>query len=124
MKEKRKVGRPKLADNKLKKESIIVSSIISIMVVVIVLLASSILFRNVKFEDISGSVIRKNTDYCEVEDGSIICGPSVTKLTYKVDNNEEVEVSKDINSINVKVGNYNKLTYCYTSSDKSEVCYK
>lgn len=122
--DKRNVGRPRLADSKLKKESVIVSTIVILLLAIISVFSFNILSMNFNYKDISGSVRNNNLDSCMIKNNLLSCGPNVTHLKYKLDNNDYVEVKKEYRAIKMKLDNYNNITYCYNSINGSEVCNK
>ena len=123
MKENRKVGRPKLADSKLKKESLIVSLIVITLIVIVGLIGFQILtIDNPK--DLSGTVYNSHVNSCILENDVINCGPNVVYLKYKVDNNDYVEIEKKKNNIRKIISSYNKVTMCYKTNNSELICTK
>lgn len=120
---KNKVGRPKLADKKLIKESVIVSIIIIIMLGIISFVTYRMLaISNMK--SLKGTIYNSHVNSCILENDVINCGPNVIYLKYKIDNNDYVEIEKKKNNIYKKIGSYNSVNMCYKTNNSELVCTK
>ena len=122
--EKNKVGRPKLADDKTKKESLFVCLFVFIVTIIVAVLGYNILTINFNSNDLVGTVYNDHVNSCVVKDGMIDCGPNVTYMKYKLDDQKEVELSKEDESIEVKLGKYKKINVCYKTDKTDLVCNK
>lgn len=119
---KNKVGRPKLADDKLKRESLIVSVSILLVCTIISVIAYKIITIDFDPKYAVGTIYNTHVTSCIINNNLIDCGPSVTYLKYKIDDNNYIEVNKDYNSIKVSLDNYKKLKYCYKTNKTDLIC--
>lgn len=119
---KNKVGRPKLADSKLKRESLIVSLSVLFVCVIISAIAYKIITIDFDPKYAVGTIYNTHPTSCIVNNNMIDCGPSVTYLKYKIDDNDYIEVNKDYKSIKVTLNNYKKLKYCYKTNNTDLIC--
>ena len=119
---KNKVGRPKLADAKLKKESLFVAGgmILSVLVATVFGIATLKVEYDPKYY--VGTIYNTHVDSCIIEKNTISCGPSVTYLKYKVDNNSYNELRKKDQSIKVKLNKFESLKYCYKTDSSKLKC--
>lgn len=118
--QKNKVGRPRLADKKLKNESIIVSLIVLVLLVIIAVIGFNILTINYNPKYSVGTIYNTHVNSCVVENNQIKCGPNVTYMKYKLDDGEYEEFNKTNSSITVKLSNYKKINVCY-KTDKIDL---
>ncbi len=121
---KNKVGRPKKADKKLKKESIIVSIVILLILTVIGILGFNVLTINYNPKYVVGNVYNANVNSCMVQDNKIVCGPNVTYMKYKLDNEKYIEINKEDKNISVKLSKYNNIKICYKTNNTDLRCNK
>lgn len=122
--EKAKVGRPKLADLKTKKESIFVCIFILIVSIVIIILGYNILTIDFNPKYMVGTVYNDHVNSCIIEKNIIDCGPNVNFMKYKIDDGSYVEMYKKDESINNKVSDYKILEVCYTTRKTDLKCIK
>ena len=101
-KEKNKVGRPKLADKKLLKESILYVSILGIILVVFVFCGYNILSIQSGKKLDSRIIYNDHVNSCVVRNDTLDCGPNVEYLKYTIDG-KETEMHKEDGCINVKL---------------------
>ena len=120
--EKKKVGRPKLADPKLKKESIYVSIYVLIITIISCIFVFKILTINYNPKYMVGTIYNDHVNSCVIKDGIIDCGPNVTYMKYKLDKSNYKEIIKENISISKKVGNYKTIEYCFKTSDSNIKC--
>lgn len=71
--EKNKVGRPKLADKKLKKESIIVISVVILLMMVTFYCGFKILTFNFDVKKTVGTVYNDHVNSCVIKNNKIDC---------------------------------------------------
>lgn len=121
---KNKVGRPKLADKDLKKESIIVSVVVLVILVVIGILGFNVLTINYNPKYSVGNVYNPYVNSCVVNDNKINCGPNVTYMKYKLDDNEYIEVNKEEKNISVELSKYQNIKICYKTNNTDLRCNK
>lgn len=122
--EKAKVGRPKLADEKLKRESIIVCVFVLIVVIIIGILAYKTLTIDYDPRYMVGTVYNDHVNACVIKDKTIDCGPNVSYLKYRIGNGEYQEVTKTDTVIKVSVKDVKNVDYCYKTSDGQMKCKK
>ncbi len=121
---KNKVGRPKLADKNLKKESIIVSVVVLIILTVIGVLGFNVLTISYNPKYMVGNVYNTNVNSCMVKNNKISCGPNVTYMKYKLDDNKYIEVNKEEKNILVKLSKYKNIKICYKTDNTDLRCNK
>ena len=120
--EKKKVGRPKLADIKLKRESILVILFAIVCVSIIGVFSYKVLKMEFVPSKVEGLVFNKNINTCIFEDNYIKCGPNVTYMKYSNDNKTYKEYKKDITNILVEVSSKENLRVCYKNNSKKTIC--
>lgn len=120
--EKKKVGRPKLADGKLKKESLLVVLFAIVCISIIGVFSYKVLKMEFVPAKIEGLVFNKNINTCIVENNYIKCGPNVTYMKYSNDNKNYKEYDKDNSNIKVEVSNKENLRVCYKTNTKKTIC--
>lgn len=118
--EKNKVGRPKLADSKTKKESIFICIFTIVVITIVAILGYNILTIDFNPKYNVGSIYNTHVSSCIIEDKKIDCGPNVTYMKYKLDNEGWIEVSKQDKSIEVALDNNKKVEFCY-KTDKTDI---
>ena len=123
-KEKSKVGRPKLADKKTKKESLFICLFILVVIVIVAILGYNILTIDFNPKYNSASVYNKNIASCVMEENNIKCGPRVTNMKYKINDGDYTEVSKEKENIKVALPSYEKIKICYKTNDTEFKCSK
>lgn len=117
-----KVGRPKLADDKLKKESWIVSISVLCVAIIIAIISYKILTIDFNPKYMVGTIYNTHVNSCIIDNKKIDCGPEVIYLKYKIDDNEYIEINKEYESINVLLKDYKKLSYCYKTKKNELTC--
>lgn len=122
--EKAKVGRPKLADNKTKKESLLVCLFVFVVIAIVAVLGFNILALNFNSKYLVGMVYNDHVNSCVVENNTVDCGPNVVQMRYKLDDKDYVEVLKEDKSIEVRIDNYNDVEVCYKTDKTDMVCDK
>lgn len=122
--DKNKVGRPKLADSKTKKESIFICVFIIVVIVIVVVLGYNILTIDFNPKYNVGTIYNTHVSSCIIEDKKIDCGPNVTYMKYKLNDENWIEVYKDDKSIEVSLNNYNKINACYKTDKTDLICNK
>ncbi len=120
--EKNKVGRPKLADKKLKKESIIVVSVVILLMIVTFYCGFKILTFNFDVKNTVGTVYNNHINSCIIENDKIDCGPNVVKLKYKINKDDYKEIEKEDSSIKVKIEKSINRKFCYQVKDSEYKC--
>ena len=71
-----------------------------------------------------GTVYNDHIRSCVVKNKKIDCGPLVTNIKYKLDDNSYVELAKEDESIKVDVKNYKSIDVCYKTKDTDYKCLK
>ena len=71
-----------------------------------------------------GTVYNDHIRSCVVKNKKIDCGPLVTNMKYKLDDNSYVELAKEDKSIKVDVKNYKSIAVCYKTKDTDYKCLK
>ena len=120
--EKRKVGRPKLADSKLKKESLLVSIGMLVSVTIATLLGIGVLRVEFDPKYTVGTIYNTHVNSCVIENHKISCGPAVIYMKYKVDNGAYTELRKQDKSIKVNLKKFTNIKYCYKTNRSKMVC--
>lgn len=118
--EKNKVGRPKLADNKLKKESILICAFVIVTLAIFAFLGFNIITISFNSKYLVGTVYNDHVNTCKIENDKIDCGPNVTYMKYSTDGKNYKEVVKEDNSINVKVDNAHNVKVCYKKNNDND----
>ena len=121
---KNKVGRPKLADSKTKKESIFICIFVLIIIGIVAILGYNILTIDFNPKYNVASVYNKNIGSCTINENKIECGPRVTNIKYKIDDNQYVEVSKETSNIEINLPSYKKINLCYKTKNTNYNCIK
>lgn len=109
--EKLKVGRPKLADKSLKRESALYVALILVFTFVIMFFGYKILYISIDSNNLKANVYNDHVNSCIYKDGYIDCGPNVEYLKYMNNEKEYIEVSKVDKSIKAKTFNYKDAVY-------------
>lgn len=122
--EKNPVGRPKLADAKTKKESIIVGVFVLAIITIVGIIGYNIIMMDFNPKYNVGTVYNDHIKSCVVKNKKIDCGPLVTNMKYKLDDNSYVELTKEDKSIKVDVKNYKSIDVCYKTKDTDFKCLK
>lgn len=122
--EKNKVGRPRLADSKTKKESIFVGLFVLIVITIVGVIGYNIIMMEFNPKYNVGTVYNDHIRSCVVKNKKIDCGPLVTNMKYKLDDNSYVELAKEDESIKVDVKNYKSIDVCYKTKDTDYKCLK
>lgn len=117
--EKNPVGRPKLADKKLIKESIFVCIFVFVITLFIAYNGYQIITIDNKF-NYSASVYNDHINTCKISNNIIDCGPNVTYMKYSYDNINYKEIYKEDKSIKVKYNNKN-IKVCYKLKNNDEL---
>ena len=120
--EKKKVGRPKLADIKLKKESIFVALFALVCVSIIGVFSYKVLKMEFIPRKVEGLAFNKNINVCIVEKDYIKCGPNVTYMKYSNDNKNYKEYIKELSNIKVEISDKDNLRVCYKTNSKKIIC--
>lgn len=122
--EKAKVGRPKLADEKMKRESIIMCVFITIVLIIIAILGYKTLTIDFDPRYMVGTVYNDHVNSCVIKNSTIDCGPNVSYLKYQVGKEAYQEVSKEDKVIIVKIKDVKNVNYCYKVNDGELKCKK
>lgn len=122
--EKNKVGRPRLADSKTKKESIFVGLFVLIVITIVGVIGYNIIMMDFNPKYNVGTIYNDHIRSCVVKNKKIDCGPLVTNIKYKLDDNSYVELAKEDESIKVDVKNYKSIDVCYKTKDTDYKCLK
>ena len=112
--EKNPVGRPKLADSKTKKESLLVGLFVLAIITIVGVIGYNIIMMDFNPKYNVGTVYNDHIKSCVVKNKKIDCGPLVTNMKYKLDDNSYVELTKEDKSIDV----------CYKTKDTDFKCLK
>lgn len=120
-KEQRKVGRPKLADDKLKRESIIVCLFMFVTVSIFAFIGYSILTISFNPKYLVGTVYNDHINTCKISKREIDCGPNVSYIKYTTDGNTYKELTKGDKSIKVKLSNAGNVKVCYKISNNEKL---
>lgn len=118
--EKNKVGRPKLADSKTKKESIFICIFTIVVIIIVAILDYNILTIDFNPKYNVAKIYNTHVSSCIIEDKKIDCGPNVTYMKYKLNDENWIEVDKDYKSIEIKLDDYKKVEFCY-KTDKTDI---
>ena len=110
-----KVGRPKLADKKLLKESIIVVAVVLLLVSITSFYGFKILSLYVQKPNLTANVVNVNPNSCVFSNKIITCGKNVNYMMYSVDNKKYQEIYKQKANIRVKT-NSNTVTVFYKNN--------
>ena len=124
MKKKDPVGRPKLADSKTKKESLLVGLFVLAIITIVGIIGYNIIMMDFNPKYNVGTVYNDHIKSCVVKNKKIDCGPLVTNMKYKLDDNSYVELTKGDKSIKVDVKNYKSIDVCYKTKDTDFKCLK
>lgn len=122
--EKKKVGRPKLADSKTKKESIFVSLFVFVVIIIVAILGFNILTIGFNPKYAVASVHNNHVNSCVVEDNKIDCGPNVTYVKYKIGSGSYTELTKQEKSIEIPLKNEKDVEVCYKTNNMDLRCNK
>ena len=101
--EKNPVGRPKLADSKTKKESLLVGLFVLAIITIVGIIGYNIIMMDFNPKYNVGTVYNDHIKSCVVKNKKIDCGPLVTNMKYKLDDNSYVELTKEDKSIKVDI---------------------
>lgn len=121
---KNKVGRPKLADAKLKKESLFVVGGMMLSVLIATILGIATLKVDYDPKYYVGTIYNTHVSSCVIEKNKLDCGPNVIYLKYKIDNKNYIELRKKDKSIEVDLGKVKTIKYCYKTNDSNLKCNK
>lgn len=121
---KNKVGRPRLADDRLKFESIIVCLFVIVMCIALAFVSFKILSIDFNTNKLSGSIINDHINSCILDNNKIDCGPNVTYLKYKVNDGKYIKIEKDNKPINVIINKSDKISFCYKTNNTNLICDK
>lgn len=121
---KNKVGRPRLADDRLKFESIIVCLFVIVMCIALAFVSFKILSIDFNTNRLSGSIINDHINSCILDNNKIDCGPNVTYLKYKVNDGKYIKIEKDNKPINVIINKSDKISFCYKTNNTNLICDK
>ena len=122
--EKNKVGRPRLADSKTKKESLLVGLFVLAIITIVGVIGYNIIMMEFNPKYNVGTIYNDHIKSCVVKNKKIDCGPLVTNMKYKLDDNSYVELAKEDESIKVDVKNYKSIDVCYKTKDTDYKCLK
>lgn len=122
--EKNPVGRPKLADSKTKKKSLLVGLFVLAIITIVGVIGYNIIMMDFNPKYNVGTVYNDHIKSCVVKNKKIDCGPLVTNMKYKLDDNSYVELTKEDKSIKVDVKNYKSIDVCYKTKDTDFKCLK
>lgn len=120
---KNKVGRPKLADKKIIKESLLVCLFLVVTICAIGYFGFKILTINSNPKYYVGTVYNTHVNSCLLEDDKIDCGPGVTYLKYKTEGTLK-EVNKEYDSIKVDLDGKKATEICYKTNSSELKCIK
>lgn len=123
-KEKNSVGRPKLADTKTKRESLLVGLFVLIITVIVGVIGYNMIAMDFNTEYNVGTVYNDHIKSCVIRNKKIDCGPLVTNIKYKLDDNDYINLAKENKSIKVEVKNYKNINLCYKTKDTDYKCIK
>ena len=121
-KKKNKVGRPRLASKKIKKESILVCLFCLIIISVVIILELNTLNLYLNPINNVASVYNNNVNLCRINDDSVSCGTNVIYASIKIDNEEQKEKYKSYSNISFDDVKYNKIEVCYKTNKKDLEC--
>ncbi len=117
--EKNPVGRPKKADKKLIKESILVCIFMFVVTLLIAFNGYQIITIDNKF-NFSGTIYNDHINTCKINNNIIDCGPNVSYMKYSYDSVNFKEVYKEDKSIKVKYSN-ESVKVCYKLKNNNEL---
>ena len=120
--EKKKVGRPKLADKKLKKESIFVCIFVISITMIVGYLGFKVLTIDFNPKYIVANVNNNHVNSCVIENNKIDCGPNVIYMKYKIGNSDYIEFNKSDKSIEINIENYKDINVCYKTNKTDLIC--
>lgn len=119
---KNRVGRPKLADKNLKKESVIVTVIVLIMLGIIMLLSYNILSINFNPKLNLATAYNSHVNSCVIENDKISCGSNVSYMKYQINDKEFINITKEDENISVKIPVYDSIKVCYKTDRLDWTC--
>ncbi len=122
--EKNKVGRPKLADSKMKKESLWVCLFVFVIMMIVSVIGFKILTIDFNPRYVVGTIYNDHVNSCVIRNNKIDCGPNVTYMKYEIDDNKYVELTKQDESIKVDLDNSNDVKVCYKTDKTNLKCNK
>ncbi len=122
--EKAKVGRPKLADSKTKKESLFICLFVLVIAVIVAIIGYKTLMIDFNPRYAVGTVYNKNVNSCIIENNKIKCGSNVTYMKYKTNNDDYIELNKQEKNIEVDIKNANDVQVCYKTNTTEIKCNK
>ena len=122
--EKNPVGRPKLANSKTKKESLLVGLFVLVVIAIVGVIGYNIIMMEFNPKYNVGTIYNDHIKSCVVKNKKIDCGTLVTNMKYKLDDNSYVELTKEDKSIKVDVKNYKSIDVCYKTKDTDYKCLK
>ena len=113
-----KVGRPKLADKKLLKESIIVVIIVLLLISITAFYGYKILSIYSSMPKLSANVVNVDSDECVFKNKTITCGRNVKYLMYSLNNKKYEEIYKQKANIRVRTYSNNVTAFYKNNSNK------
>lgn len=116
-----KVGRPKLADKRLKKESMIVCVFVLVSISIFAFIGFDILKITFSPNYLVGKIYNDHVSSCVIKKNKIDCGPNVSYMKYSFDNKKYEEYSKVDSSIKVDVSNPKNIKVCYKTFSNNKL---
>lgn len=122
--QKNPVGRPKLADSKTKKESLLICLFVLVVIVIVGIIGYNTLAINFDPKYNVANVYNSNVNKCSVENDKITCGNNVTYMKYKLNKGDYKEISKEDVNISVSVDENDLDNVCYKTNTTDLKCIK
>lgn len=123
-KEKGKVGRPKLADKKLKYESMFISIFILVVIFIVAIIGYKILTIDSNPKYLVGTIYNNHINSCILKDNKIDCGPNVSYVKYYINDELKGEIEKENDSIEIDLEEYKNIKVCYKTNSDKLICKK
>lgn len=109
---------------KQKKESLLVGLFVLVVIAIVGVIGYNIIMMEFNPKYNVGTIYNDHIKSCVVKNKKIDCGPLVTNMKYKLDDNSYVELTKEDKSIKVDVKNYKSIDVCYKTKDTDYKCLK
>lgn len=122
--EKGKVGRPKLADEQTKRETMFVCLFILAVMSVVFILGFKILTIDSNPKYMVGTIYNTHANSCIIENEKIDCGPGIAQMKYRYDDGEFTLLTRSDKNIIVDIDKKGSLEYCYKTNSSDFKCNK
>ncbi len=113
---KNKVGRPRLASTKIKKESILICLFCLVIIAIVVSIELNVLNIYISSDSTVASVYNNGVNQCEINDSNVTCGANVTYATITINGEETKEAYKEYSNISFDFDSYDEIEVCYETN--------